>query len=427
LYLIDESPRLSIQFFIMQSNEKLSSTCSPSPAAADRSARAKGRWKLLRAALLREAVPDEASSIHQFPGYSSHLIPCEPVVAAADLLKSLEDALNDERDEEKVALAVWALLALEPKRCLWTIPIRTNFQQERLSLLLSPHMIEFQSDPSPMLLLTPYFDANDVQVKCYSLSHANVYTRERSRTARKSLHELTSHHHAQTEAIDNTGNICVWDCEIVLAWYLWQPGSRRIAQGTTLLEVGAGMAGVAALAGDGICSQIFITDGHTDCVWNNRINLRLLRQANSTGPSHIECSILRWSYNDGTLLCSADSTLVSDCTHFQEWHGQLLWTILRHTRVGGSIWICQPNRGQSWSRFHQLMERTVLGNIASIQEHRCDRLDELHAQFQLEHSSSYEPDRHRPRIFQIRKVGEVTLQHRDAIQEHIRIRDSQRD
>jgi hypothetical protein len=411
----------------MQSNETPSSNHISSPIAADRSARAKGRWKLLRAALLREAVPDEAGSIHQFPGYSSHLIPREPLHETNSLIKSFEDALKDERDEEQFALTVWALLAVDPKRKFRTISISENIQQSRLKELLSPHTVEFQSDPLPMILLTPHVDANDVQVKYYSLPHATVYTRERSRTARKSLHELTSHHHAQTEAIDNTGNICVWDCEIVLAWYLWRPGACHIAQGTTLLEVGAGMAGVAALAGDGICSHIFITDGHTDCVWNNRINLRLLRQTSSTDSSRIECNLLRWNYDDETLLCSADSTLVSDCTHFEEWHGQLLWTILRHTRVGGSIWMCQPNRGQSWSRFHQLMECTVLGTVASIQEQCCDRLDELHAHFQLQHSSSYEPDRHRPRIFHIRKLGEVSSSHRDAIQEHIRIRDSQRD
>lgn len=368
-------------------------------------------------------MPDEAHSIHQFPGYSSHLIPCKPCQESADMINVLKRSLDEEQDEELFALTVWTLLALDPKRSLWTLPMVQKLQQERLRQWLSPHSCQFQSKPTLQLLLTPHVATNDVQVKCYPFPQSNVYTRERSRTARKSLHELTSHQHSQTAAIDNTGNICVWDCEIVLAWFLWQPGECRIAQGTTLLEVGAGMAAVTALAGDTVCSEIFITDGHADCVWNNRINVRLRRQANSTSISHIQCSVLRWSYDDDTLLCSADSTLVSDCTHFEEWHGQLLWTVLRHTRVGGSIWMCQPDRGQSWSRFQKLMECTVLGTVISLQEHCSDQLDELHAQFVLQHSSSYEPDRHRPRIFQITKLQEEAIEHRAAIEEHIRNRE----
>lgn len=376
------------------------------------SQRARGRWKLLRAALLGEAVPDWARSIHQFPGYSPHLVPSKTCHGENSLIEALLVDLH--RNEEKLALTCWALMALDPKRSLWTLPIEQVFhpdQQERLIQWLTPHTCQFQANP-PALLLTPHADAN-YDVQCYTLPHTHVYTRERSRSARKTLQELTSHQ--QQTPIDNTGNICVWDCEIVLAWFLWQ--SPRIAVGTTLLEVGSGMAAVAALAGDGICSQIFITDGHPDCVWNNRINVRLRQPV----ASHIQCSVLRWSYDEDTLLCSADATLVSDCTHFEEWHGQLLWTILRHTRVGGSIWMCQPDRGQSWSRFQQLMECTVQGTVTTLQEHCSDKIDELHAQFLSQ--SSYEPNRHRPRIFQIIKRQEIERKHRDAIQEFIRNRE----
>lgn len=65
----------------------------------------------------------------------------------------------------------------------------------------------------------------------------------------------------------NTGNICVWPAEEILAFYVCS--HPEIVRGKTVIELGGGMtamAGVAAAGWHGGASKTILTDGNPDCV-----------------------------------------------------------------------------------------------------------------------------------------------------------------
>ena len=118
--------------------------------------------------------------------------------------------------------------------------------------------------------------------------------------------------------IDNTGNVCVWDAEKPLTWALneelqEQLVLRKTRKSTvptdpdkhqtreflpllspsqtpepdattttpmvlgTVLKLGAGMAGLAALSLGPYAHRIVLRDGHLYCVQSNRVSMHLIR------------------------------------------------------------------------------------------------------------------------------------------------------
>jgi hypothetical protein len=200
----------------------------------------------------------------------------------------------------------------------------------------------------------------------------------------------------------------------------------------------------------------YITDGNIDCVQNNEINVSIMRWMNvlpsslsslaatataaaaasgasddstsditahnNNGTIQMDCRQLIWSYYipmDPDIV--ADLTLISDCVHFETYHGELLWTIVTHT-CGKAIF-CQPNRTPSLPNFLQLIDHVnndsvtnrndKCGPLVQMTEQILDPLQEKHDLFMMqqqqqatngdnEHNSYdyyYDPDKHRPRIY----------------------------
>ncbi|KAL7579730.1 hypothetical protein ACA910_021872 [Epithemia clementina (nom. ined.)] len=374
----------------------------------------------------------------------------------------------------------------------------------------------------------------------------HLFIRERMTRQHFSLRELASHtgttanssNSNKNTAVDNTGNVCIWDAEKTLTWALAQqllqnqevhdtdistkllplieqPDSSSSSSSAsaspcpsvgTVLELGIGMAGLAGLflSQCGAARRVILTDGHDQCVQNNRINVRLtnactrsLMQSNhattmSTSASAFqqnhtpECRVLLWALDDHVpdkdLWDCADLTLVSDCTHFEHYHGHLLWTLLQCTKLQtGRIWMCQPERGKSLKRFRNLIEavnryRTqqksdlkVVSNdghetttmpAAPVQvgplveimgEPNFPKLEEMHESFlgkpplgSLNSSSDnkigvasaldggggvceggnpfYRPNVHQPRLLVLKKLRSLTEQDRVNMMEHLRQR-----
>jgi Lysine methyltransferase len=302
-----------------------------------------------------------------------------------------------------------------------------------------------------------------------------VLTRERrsqrpSTVQRKRLlHELTSQVHH--DGVDNTGNICVWDSERTLTWAVVlqshcanhhcpivpsPDGTAVVPSETTrkshplvVVELGSGMAALAALSLAVQWSQsqdsvkddappkmhVYITDGHDDSVFNNRVNVRLMQAAGLLNTNHVlvQCRKLLWtiqaqSQGDDSPM-SAHMTLVSDCTHFVEYHAELYWTAVHHTRVGGQIYLCQPHRGDSWARFVQLIQavnaRDMAHPLLSLVEpvDIAQHLQSRHEEFERE-SSVYNANVHRPHVFILTKLREATECDRECVLQYQQ--DSQR-
>jgi hypothetical protein len=109
---------------------------------------------------------------------------------------------------------------------------------------------------------------------------ANVlYTREKPATEGVGLNGLLSN---RLHGIDNTGNVCVWASESVLLYtLLHNPMVLGSLHGARVLELGGGMT---ALSGLGVavmapCREVVLTDGHPDCVANQKVCLQMTRQS----------------------------------------------------------------------------------------------------------------------------------------------------
>lgn len=430
----------------------LTSPSTPSSELnSSRRDRARGRWQLLRTALLGKADSDygtpivnttdsttttaivsqsnQQHSIHCFPGYHPMLLTRSVVTERDEEWEHLQDVLQGRRYDG-------------PRN---EAPTSKDERPIHIDKDMNGHH-------KPNVQHTTDTDTSKLYgVYRYTLSPSTqIFVRERLLTSgRRSLQELTCHRHSAVNddnnndptshsnrlGVDNTGNICVWDCEKVLGWFLHQSTTTAVdrTRYRVVLELGSGMAALAALSfmthvGGG-ADQIYITDGHPDCVSNNAMNVRLniamgVRRDDSPGTSSTEsdtrciCTRLVWNYQDATL-CQADCTLISDCTHFENWHGELLWTAVRNTKVGGVIWMCQPHRGGSWKRFWDLINQTLVPEFCGIEEIPHPTLNQMHEQFVIERQESYDPDRHQPHIYRIDVLRGVTQHERDRIQQWI--------
>ena len=157
-----------------------------------------------------------------------------------------------------------------------------------------------------------------------------------------------------------------------------------------VLELGGGMAALPSLALAALENNTFqgmhndipyidvtITDGHPTAVENNTVCSKLTQQLavcsnDENARDNIHCYPLLWKANeDGVKECNAlmknsqrdhhhsqlafDLVLVSDCTHFTEFHADLAATIGRLLRIGGVCILCQPRRGESLKMFIELI------------------------------------------------------------------------
>ena len=227
------------------------------------------------------------------------------------------------------------------------------------------------------------------------------------------------------------------------------PQSSLSDDACNILELGAGQAGLAALAitnmahlynGTDIIKSLstVITDGHPTCVANNKVCARLVSSISSSinGSSSssrvsLQVESLCWdsSIDVGGDTCQRINKLVdnenwftntitttntknkeeeeeedqhrqrpayhlvlaSDCTHFTNYHDGLLLTIARTLIVGGVALLCQPRRGTTLDEFMTLI--TVVNdntnnNNSGIGPLFCMTMyEEFHAKITTMHKS----------------------------------------
>lgn len=398
--------------------------------------RAQGRWKLLREALLgkdNNGASNSQHSIHRFSGYnllsSQTLSEADAVDVHEALLRPWkeQDSTVPVNSSQRFFLSISALLSLNRgtievfctredivflQDALPEIEVTQKAgDEETFAKDSSRSRLSFQINGSHVSYCIRRYTSSDLD----NPLPQPVLCHERLTSAKKTLKELTSHHHHNE--IDNTGNIRVWDCESVLTWFLHssEQANNKLV-GSTVLELGAGMAGIAGLSLNGIADTVYLTDGHPDCVRNNQINVQLLEASNSKCRSTFQCQLLKWSYDDSSSPIQADWTLVSDCSHFEEYHGELLWTCMRHTRVGGNVWMCQPQRGQSLDRFI-----AVARQFCTVTKISHETIDQMHGEY-VKNNSCYSPNIHRPLLVSLTKTRDLDSMDKQAIKEYIETR-----
>lgn len=325
----------------------------------------------------------------------------------------------------------------------------------KLSCVLKIVLAPFLPSQGIYQYILPPFDAEGQEV-CKEDNtnsdpvHAALYARERLNTAPTSLRELTSHHHHQ--GVDNTGNICVWDSEKTMAFSLlkllamnqlpWWPQSTSQSP-LHILELGAGMAGLAGLALARKLQErqlpfcLFLTDGHPQAVQNNRVHAHMMmmqqsqsfENINTSMQQSMNCLVLPWSKDPPlgeTHPPPCHVALVSDCTHFQEFHAHLFFTLAYGVRVSGYVYLCQPHRGKSLQRFLDVVQATANDKVNPLFSVEWLEIPELErkAKSAGQHHH-YDPNIHYPRWIMLQKLREVEDRDHCQVDGHMKERDEE--
>jgi hypothetical protein len=434
--------------------------------------RAKARWSILRNALLQKAqssadstsaatststttcsTPSLQHSIHRFPGYQ--LLERHPAGSnngskISWLPKQLRwDAKTSHENQSRLSIACLGVAAVSPKgQCVDIVdcpPLRVWL--ETLKELCGPSvslLLVEDKNPAAVTLLVQERSSTTTKYSVYEYvldSCCSIWTREPREKCRLSLADLVSH---RQTGVDNTGNICVWDSERTLAHLLYHYYSdfHSLAQSSSpprrILELGTGMAGLAAIAlglrlvqreptdSQSETVQVTLTDGHPGGVLNNQINQTLTKQWSSfkdiEHPYHslnVSEQLLLWTTDleekssPIILSSSQDVVLVSDCTHFQEFHAALAITALRSLRVGGVAIFCQPTRGDSLNNFVALLtEKTTssssIADLVALEWWEHAVLREQDALAREKYPAVYDANLHCPKILLVQKLKELT-------------------
>lgn len=397
----------------------------PPVTASDASQRAKGRWAILRNALLSQSRASRGGDGHP-SSYSIHKFAGFQMLHRNELCDAESKLLSESCNVD-------------------AIPATHVIAEYEL-----PKILDF-----------------DLKIR----------TTER-KIVKPDIKELISH---QVYGVDNTGNTRVWDSSNVLAYLIMS--EKKLVRNSTemakknndeddfysnnepfigledilslascktiaepqgklrVLELGAGMAGLPALSllsleslrykekiGNIPKIEVCLSDGHPLCVENNKICAKLTHNL-----GHACCEKLLWKSDDeGLKECESlltavddiydtpeeskgrkfDLIVVSDCTHFTDFHTDLATTIGRLLRIQGKCILLQPHRGKSLMKFIRIVEsinygkNSCSGPLFKIDLHDIfnEKIYDMHKKYVVQLENIYEPNIHRPLLLTLTKL-----------------------
>lgn len=203
---------------------------------------------------------------------------------------------------------------------------------------------------------------------------------------------------------NNTGNVCVWPSEEVLAYYCLK--HRDLFAGKRVLELGAGMAGLAgfAVAGCSEALEVAITDGNQDSVEN--LALCVAANADAAGGTvyrgtAVSTGLLVWDRADPYAEHAGryDLLICADCLFFVDVHIDLCHVIATLLKPGGRAIIIGPRRSGTLEKFIDVArDRLVVTREATVDP----VVEDCHLKAcSSDPDCSYEPDIHRPILLNI--------------------------
>ena len=200
--------------------------------------------------------------------------------------------------------------------------------------------------------------------------------------------------------VDNTGNICVWPAEEVLAYLMLTLDSEL--KGLSICELGGGMTGFAGLVA-AISQQpklVLLSDGNELSVNNCRVVIE--GNADQLVATRVECEVIKW----GDRLAyqkrfgQFDLVIAADCLFFDDVHTELIITISDLLKEEGRAILLAPYRGNTLNTFCELAKRLFTVRIS-------DNYDQLiwdrHISTLNLFPNSYKTDLHYPILITLLK------------------------
>jgi calmodulin-lysine N-methyltransferase len=212
-------------------------------------------------------------------------------------------------------------------------------------------------------------------------------------------HPTRSFTAAELMGFNNTGNICVWPSEEVLAYYILC--NLQYFSGKTVLELGGGMTCLAGLmvAKYTAATNIHVTDGNISAI----DNVQFIVKQNHLGD-RVTCSVLQWGERQarpfGKHFSTYDIILSADCLFFDEARQDLVETIWVMLNEGGTALVMAPRRGQTYEKFAE--EAKLRGFHCKSKQYYNEHVWNRH--LKLKQNCDYDENIHYPMLLHLRKT-----------------------
>ncbi|KAK3914236.1 Calmodulin-lysine N-methyltransferase [Frankliniella fusca] len=208
---------------------------------------------------------------------------------------------------------------------------------------------------------------------------------------------------------NNTGNICVWPSEEILAYY--GLCNRHLFSGKSILEVGGGMSCLAGLMIGKYtsASKVHLTDGNT----LSMENVGRILEKNGFGEStRITSSVLQWGKDTTVTILKQptalsvlqyDIILCADCLFFDDVRQDLVQTIFNFMSDDGVALVTAPRRAGTLEKFCE--EASNAGFVWSLKEVYNEHIWDRHLQIKANNIDSYDENLHYPLLLQLQKAS----------------------